>query len=192
MESMTVSTESEKKPKRIPKNVLNIIRTTMRNNIELTHIADNKANVLLSLNALMLTFLLPMVVGNFNFVMSMKLWPALIVLIVTCLVTIYLSALSLKPGDFKKIEKEKGTDEFSSPFFFGNLYKLTELEFEQLIDEALSKDDVVRRHIIQDLYYLGTRLGEKMSIIRYAFNFFLTGLIVSVVIAAVTMLVANQ
>ncbi|MEZ4957629.1 MAG: hypothetical protein R2825_28985 [Saprospiraceae bacterium] len=44
------------KKDKLTKETINIMRTTQRNNVELTHIADNKANVLLSLNAIMLTF----------------------------------------------------------------------------------------------------------------------------------------
>ncbi len=181
--------ELKSEVKKIPKNVLNVIRTTMRNNIELTHIADNKANVLLSLNALMLTFILPVIIANFDFIIARKLGLSLVLFINTCLITIYLSALALKPGDFKKLEKEKGNRSFDSPFFFGNHYKLTSGEFDALIDEALQSDDLVRKHVIQDLYYIGARLGQKMSIIRNAFNFFLAGLIISILTAAFAMLV---
>lgn len=177
---------------KLPKNVLNVIRTTMRNNIELTHIADNKANVLLSLNALMLTFLTPMVVTNFNMIISMKLVPSLIVLVLTCLITIYLSALALKPGDFSRMERAEGNTRFESPFFFGNMYKLTLKEFESSIAEALMEENVVRRHITQDLYYLGSRLGQKMKIVRIAFNFFLAGLILAILIAAFVMVFLNN
>ncbi len=69
----------EKKPKKkLSKDIINIIRTTQRNNIELTHIADNKANVLLSLNALMVTFLLPLVVANSAVILERLLYIPLI------------------------------------------------------------------------------------------------------------------
>ena len=43
----------------LDKKTIDIIRTTQRNNIDLTAIADNKANVLLSLNALIIAALVP-------------------------------------------------------------------------------------------------------------------------------------
>ena len=66
-ESIALEPPKKKKKKRkrkgkkqtLNKNSLAVLRTTLRNNIELTSIADNKANVLLSLNALMLTFFGP-------------------------------------------------------------------------------------------------------------------------------------
>ena len=48
--TMKEKKEKKEKKSKISKEVLNVIRTTQRNNIELTNIADNKANMLLSLN----------------------------------------------------------------------------------------------------------------------------------------------
>jgi len=175
-------------PGKISKNVLNVIRTTMRNNIELTHIADNKANVLLSLNALMLTFLLPMIIANFDMIVAKNLGLSLVIFIITSLLTIYLAALALKPGDFRKLEQEKGNEAFNSPFFFGNHYNMSSKEFQNRIEEALINDDIIRKHVLQDLYYIGARLGQKMTIIRNAFNLLLAGLILSVLAAAASML----
>ena len=54
----------KKKKKRLNKETVNIIRTAMRNNIELTNIADNKASVLLSINTLIITLLVPVALIN--------------------------------------------------------------------------------------------------------------------------------
>lgn len=183
--------EGTKSRVKLSKNVLNVIRTTMRNNIELTNIADNKANVLLSLNALMLTFLVPVIIAKFDFVIMRELGLSLAIFITTCLVTIYLAALALKPGDFRKLEKQRGAKRFASPFFFGNYHLMKAEDFEAKVNEALLNEDTVRKHIIQDLYYVGARLGQKMYIIRVAFNIFMAGIIISVLIAAATMLFVN-
>lgn len=182
---------SKKKNPKLSRNVLNLIRTTMRNNIELTHIADNKANVLLSLNALMLTFLVPIVVANFEFIRISRLGPALAFFVITCLVTIYLAALALKPGDFKKLEKQRGTENFSSPFFFGNYHRMSADQFATEINAALDDNEAIRKHIVQDLYYIGARLGQKMTIVRNAYNFFMFGIILSVTVASFIMLFLN-
>ena len=77
----------------------------MRNNIELTHIADNKANVLLSLNALMITFLVPFVVPNFESIKEFNLVFPLGLIVITAFVTIYISTLVLKPSKFNQNKK---------------------------------------------------------------------------------------
>lgn len=175
------------KNKKLNKDILNIIRTTMRNNIELTHIADNKANVLLSLSALMITFLLPIMIPYVDTIVHYKLGFPLGLLVLTCFVTIYISALVLKPGNFKynkdRLEKGKRV----SPFFFGNFYKMDRKEYRTYLQESLADNDAVRIHITEDLHYVGARLGVKMSLIRIAFNIFMIGLFTSVTIAVAFM-----
>ena len=174
----------ERKKKKFSKDILNIIRTTMRNSIELTHIADNKANVLLSLNALMITFMVPLTVPHFDTILEYNLSVPLILLVSTCLVTIYISAVALKPAKFTQNHSEMENGNFASPFFFGNFYKMNKEEFNRYMDYAVSKEELVKGHLAEDLHYVGSRLGQKMGMIRLAFNIFLTGLICSIILAA--------
>jgi len=172
--------EKKKKKRELDKGILNIIRTTMRNNIELTHIADNKANVLLSLNALMLTFLIPFAIPYIDFVKEYKLFLPLTVLVVTCFIVIYLSALVLKPGKFFHNQKALQKGKYVSPFFFGNYYQMNKEEFMTYFKNALSKKGLIKSHIAEDLHYIGSRLGRKMTLIRIAFNIFMIGLFISI------------
>ena len=183
--------KEEKKGIKLGKNVLNIVRTTLRNDIELMHIADNKANVLLSLNALMLTILVPAVIPNLDFIKAQHLVFPLVCIILTCIITIYLSALVLKPGDFDRYKNNLVNGDFVSPFFFGNYYQMDVKEFDKYIQEAVADEFLIRRHVTQDLHYIGSRLGQKMSIIRNAFNFFLGGLMFSILSLVVILLFFN-
>lgn len=180
-----VTTKKTKKRKKLPKDVLNIIRTTMRNNIELTHIADNKANVLLSLNALMLTFLVPFIIPYMDIVKQYRLGIPLTILVVTCFITIYIAALVLKPGKFYQNQKEIEQGKLASPFYFGNFYKMSKEKYVAYVDNAISENEVVKNHLTEDLHALGARLGRKMELIRIAFNIFLIGLFTSISIALV-------
>lgn len=173
----------------LDKEILNIIRTTMRNNIELTHIADNKANVLLSLNALMITFLLPFVIPYVDIIKEYHLSIPISILVLTCFMVIYLAVLVLKPGKFfhnqGKIEKGKSI----SPFFFGNYYKMNQRDFMAYFKSAIANKDTVKSHIAEDLHYIGSRLGRKMTIIRIAFNIFMLGLFLSISLAVLLLFI---
>jgi len=173
-------TPKVKKEKKISKEVLNIIRTTMRNNIELTHIADNKANVLLSLNALMITFLIPFVVPNFDLVREFHLVFPISLLVITAFVTIYIAALVLKPSKFNQNQKLVKKGKYVSPFFFGNFFKMNKEEFSLYIKGALSDNKLIKDHLTEDLHYIGARLGRKMTLVRLAFNVFLVGFFTSI------------
>ena len=169
----------KKKKKKFSKDIVNIIRTTQRNNIELTHIADNKANVLLSLNALMITFLVPMVLANASMIIEKLLYIPLVILSVTCFSTIYIATIVLKPSRFENFRDEKDKTKNFSPFFFGNFYKMEAADFQTFLDKQLSKENMVPNHFAKDLFYVGKRLGFKMTWIRRAFNLFLIGLFLS-------------
>ena len=178
-----MSDAGSKKNKKLSKDVLNIIRTTMRNNIELTNIADNKANVLLSISSLMLTFLIPFLIPYMDMVKHYYLWVPLLILVITCLITIYIATLVLKPGKFFQNlgDLEKGRR--ISPFFFGNFYKMTPDEYRDYIDAEIVEGRAVRTHLTADFYYVGSRLGKKMELMRMAFNIFMFGFFTAIVLS---------
>ena len=169
---------------KLTKETINIMRTTQRNNIELTHIADNKANVLLSLNAIMLTFLIPTVVANVDYIFEKHLYIPLVILAITCFATIYISTIVLKPTRFDNLREQDSPDSKHSPFFFGNYYKMEPEEFYNYFEEEINKSDSITHHLAQDLYFVGRRLGYKMTWIRRAFNIFLTGIFLSLLTTA--------
>lgn len=180
-----VNIKKEKKQKKkksgISKQTINIIRTTQRNNIDLTAIADNKANVLLSLNAIIIAALIPIVISNIDIIFEKMMIIPLIILAVTCFITIYLSAAVLKPSNFDRMRTSANPDSESSPFFFGNFYEMEAEEYFKFIKPSLSDPKDLKAHLAQDLYYIGKRLGEKMSYVRRAYNIFTIGILVTLV-----------
>ena len=157
-----------------------MIRTTMRNNIELTHIADNKASILLSLNAVMITFLVPLIIPHLSFITQYHLEVPLIILVLTCFTTIYISARVLKPGRFYENKLLLDEGKRVSPFFFGNYYKMSKSEFQDYIENALKDSPSIMRHVTEDLHYIGASLGRKMYQVRIAFSIFTFGFFISV------------
>lgn len=180
----------KKKKDKLSKETINIIRTTQRNNVELTHLADNKANVLLSLNALMITFLIPNVIANMDYIFEKHLYIPLIVLALTCFATIYISTIVLKPTRFDNLRDEKDPVGRHSPFFFGNFYKMQPKEFYDYMEDSLNKEKNVKQHLSQDLYYVGRRLGYKMTWVRRSFNIFLTGVFLTL-LATIVVFIAG-
>lgn len=171
----------KKKKDSISKKMINIIRTTQRNNIDLTAIADNKANVLLSLNALIVAALVPIVIANVDIVFEKMLIFPLLVLALTNFVTIFMAAEVLKPSNFDKMRSKKDEEIKSSPFFFGNFYQMEPEEYYEYIKDSLSSNKDLKAHLAQDLFYIGKRLGQKMSIVRKAYNTFIIGIFLTLI-----------
>lgn len=175
----------EKRKKALSKKTINILRTTLRNNIDLTQLADSKANVLLSLNAIMLTFLLPFSIPYIDLITTYRLVIPLLLLVATCLITVYLSVSVLKPGKFDGQKVDVTERHKLSPFFFGNFEKMTKDEFLEYSDQVLSDDNLVKSFLSNDFYHIGLRLGEKMRVMRRAFNIFIFGLAVSILLSII-------
>jgi len=181
--------KKKEKLEKLSKNSISILRTTLRNNIELTSIADNKANVLLSLNAIMLTFIVPIAVPYIDDIMIMGLVIPFVLLIATCLITIYLAVLVLKPGKFTGQGFANSEAYKMSPFFFGNFGDMTRDQYMGYSDKVLQDENLVKQFLSNDFYYIGLRLLQKMKMIRYAFNIFIFGLSFSIIITVILLLI---
>ena len=164
------------------KNTIGILRTTLRNNIELTNIADNKANVLLSLNALMLTFIVPLMIPNQDLILEQHLFIPLGLLILTCLATISIAVFVLRPGKLGGQKIQINEKSQISPFFFGNFERMSKGDYLEYSNAVLEDEVKVRAFIGNDFYHIGARLSEKMRWIRMAFNIFIFGLVVSIIL----------
>jgi hypothetical protein len=174
--------------KGIKKDSLNIIRTIYRNNIHLTNIADNKANILLSLNSLMITFLIPIVLSNLPIILQENLYIPLITLSGTCITTIILAAITTRPIEMGKQDISSGDAVQKSPFFFGNYYKMKIEDYMDLIENAIVDPVLTKDYIKLDLYFMGKGLGEKYSKIRTCYNVFISGLLISVAATIIVLL----
>jgi len=176
----------EKKHKsKFGKDVVNVIRTAMRNNIELTNIADNKANVLLTLNALMITLLAPVVINNMDAIKQYDLGIPLAIMVITSCLTIFISVLVLIPRGFGDKKKSIPYSNHGSPFFFGNFYHMKHDDFQEYFKDVVAKSGDLHSHITEDLFYLGTILGQKMTLIKWAFRIFLVGFFASIILTTI-------
>lgn len=158
----------------------NLIRTTQRNYINLTSIADNKANILISINSLMLTILIPIILTNLQIITDMKMYIPIGGLAFTCLVTIIISALVLTPfkGDYKanKNPVESGD---KSPFFFTNVSDLSLDQFTDQFERLINDKELTSKLVVADLYNFGKVLEHKYDQIKTAYKVFNLGLLIS-------------
>ena len=172
--------QEKQQPIKLSKKALNIIRTTGRNNVELVNIADNKANILLSINGIMLTALIPMLFSYQDVIVQEFLYIPLIVLASTLLMTIILCSTVLRPVDLNAIAIEKQSGMKYSPFFFENFHSIDSKEYIPFVKESLKDKDLLSEYILQDHYLVGRNLGRKYKLMIKAFKTFVTGVAVSI------------
>ncbi len=65
--------------------------------------------------------------------------------------------------------------------FFGNFYKMGLDEYEWAIREMINDDRYLYSTMTKDQYSLGKVLAKKYKLLRWAFNVFMLGLVISVI-----------
>ena len=194
MEEQTKNIEKneKKKLKALLKNedpekaIQSVFRVTLKNHIKLSDIADTKANILLSVNAIIISIALSSLIPKLDNPSNHHLIiPTLIFLIFT-VITIIMSVLATRPNvTGGKFTKKDVADKKVNLLFFGNFYKMTLQEYDWAMNEMLQDKMYIYSSMTKDLYFLGVVLQKKYALLRVTYNIFMTGIIISVIAFAV-------
>lgn len=172
---------------KLSRGVETMYRATYRTHVNLSSIADNKANIMLSVNAIILSILaanlFPKLDSNPHLVIPS------IILIGVCLGSLFFAIQATRPKVTEgKVTREDIDERRSNLLFFGNFYNMKIEDFHYGMMEMIRDDEFLYSSMTRDLYYLGVVLAKKYRFLRVCYNIFLFGLMIAVagfVIAAV-------
>ncbi|ULC60116.1 DUF5706 domain-containing protein [Flaviramulus sp. BrNp1-15] len=154
-------------------------RVALRNHIKLSDIADTKANILLSVNAIIISLVLANLISKLD-TNAYLVYPTAIFTL-SCVVSMVLSIIATRPnitsGEFTK---EDVANKKVNLTFFGNFHKMSLEEYDWAVNELLKDKDYVYSSLTKDLYFLGKVLERKYRILRVTYTIFMIGMIVSV------------
>ena len=159
-----------------------MFRITLNNHTKLSQIADSKANILLSVNAIIISIALSTLIPKIDAPRNAHLVIPSFVMIMFSVACIILAIMSTRPkvssGTFtrKEIEEKK-----VNLLFFGNFYKMPLEEYLWAMKEMMSDRQYLYDTMIKDLYYLGIVLNRKYKLLRLTYTVFTIGIIASVV-----------
>lgn len=156
-------------------------RNAYRTHVNLSAIADNKANIMLSVNAIILsivvTSLVPRLISDSSFLLPT------VSLLLTCLIAIIFATLSTKPKVTEGVfTREDIMNRKSNLLFFGNFYKMPLEDFHWGMMEMIKDQDFLYTSMTRDLYFLGVVLAKKYRYLSICYTIFMVGLIVSVIL----------
>ena len=163
-----------------------MFRVTLKNHITLSNIADTKANILLSVNAIIVSLVLSNLVSKLdNPSNDYLIWPTVIFVGFT-VASIVLSILATRPNVTSgKFTKEDVANKKVNLLFFGNFHKMSLKDFEWAMGEMMQDRDYLYSSMKKDLYFLGLVLDKKYKILRLTYSVFMIGIIVSVISFAI-------
>lgn len=169
---------TDRKPvkKSYSRGVETMFRVTLRNHIHLSKIADNKANFLLSISAIILSLLLGNLITD-NKPVAYLMLPSIYFLLV-CIVTMILAILATRPNITKgKFSREALLNKDANILFFGNFHSMPLDDFDWGMERLMENDELLYHSLTTDLYFLGKVLHKKYQYLRVAFQTFMIGLI---------------
>jgi predicted metal-dependent HD superfamily phosphohydrolase len=179
----TSKKESKKKQGEKPeRGVETMFKVTLNNHTQLSQIADSKANILLSVNAIIISISLSTLIPKLDSPGNAHLVIPTFVLLLFSVISIIFAILSTRPkvtsGSFTRKEIE---DKKVNLLFFGNFYKMPIDEYQWAMNEMMKDKEYLYNSMIRDLYYLGLVLNRKYKLLRITYNVFMIGIVVSVI-----------
>ncbi|WP_188049776.1 Pycsar system effector family protein [Flavobacterium sp. GP15] len=181
---LNTTKESKKKQKdeKPDRAVDTLFRITLNNHTTLSGIADSKANILLSVNAIIISIALSTLIPKLDSPSNAHLLIPTFIMLLSSVITIIFAILSTRPkvtnGVFTRqdIENKK-----VNLLFFGNFYKMPLDEYQWAMNEMMKDKDYLYNSMIKDLYFLGLVLERKYRLLRITYNFFMIGIVLSVI-----------
>ncbi|WP_347374568.1 Pycsar system effector family protein [Aequorivita sp. Q41] len=159
-------------------------RTALRNHMKLSDIADTKANIMLSVNAIIISLVLSNLISkldNNNYLII----PTAIFILFSA-ITMILAVIATRPNVTRgEFTKEDVANKSVNLTFFGNFHKMELEQYEWAIEELLKDRNYVYKSLTKDLYFLGKVLDRKYRILRLTYTIFVAGTIISLISFAV-------
>jgi len=171
--------KKNKKKKGPERGVETLFRTTSRNHLELSSIADNKANIMISVNSIILTIVVSVLLRKLeeypNYIIPT------VMLLSTSLVTMVFAILATRPNVTSgKVTKEAIENKKANLLYFGNFHKMELAEYEDAMKKMLVDADFLYGSMTRDIYYLGKVLAKKYVLLRKSYTVFMFGFIISI------------
>ena len=179
----TINSNSDLNQINLGRGVETMYRTTYRTHVNLSSIADNKANIMLSINAIIISIVVSSLVPQFDSNPSLIL-PTFFLLSI-CLIALVFAILSTRPKVTEgKFTREDIEQKRSNLLFFGNFYNMELKDFHLGMMEMIKDSEFLYSSMTRDLYYLGIVLAKKYKYLRICYSVFMYGLILSVLFFA--------
>lgn len=156
------------------KRAMTMFKTASRNQIDLVNIADKKAGIMITVNAILITILIPLF-GSYIIDISRFIVPA-IILLITCGISIILATLATKPLSKKAPTTKDFASGNRSLFYFENFIHLKKDEYKSAVQDLIVRDAPFENAVVTDLYDLGRILGVKYRKLTWCYWVFAIGI----------------
>ena len=157
-------------------------RSNYRVHINLSAIADNKANIMISVNAILVSVLISILsYRNLSEANPFVMMPA-ITFLITGLVSLVFAVLSARPRVTSLNNGKKSVEDIKKNLvFYGNFVNLKLDTYQEGMNELYKNPQLMLDNMTRDMYYLGKVLDKKYRNLTMSYNIFMVGFIATVI-----------
>ncbi|WP_241330968.1 Pycsar system effector family protein [Chryseobacterium arthrosphaerae] len=180
-ETAESKSEGKKEKEKSDRSVDTLFRVTLNNHTRLSDIADSKANILLSVNAIIISVCLSVLVPKLDAPKNSHLILPSFILLLSSVLTIIFAILSTKPNVTKTtFSAQDIINRKVNLLFFGNFQQMQFDEYHNAMKDLIKDRDYIYDSMVKDLYYLGKVLDRKYKLLSITYKIFMAGIIISV------------
>lgn len=176
--------EKEEKRKKLgsrKRGVSDMFRTSYRTHVELSAIADNKSNIMISINGIIISIIIASISPKID-ANPWLLWPTA-VLLIFCMVSLVFAILAARPRVKKNpVTLEDVRANRANILFFGNYNFMDRSEFVEGLEELMQDEERLYDSMARDIYGLGQVLFKKYDLLKVAYNIFMVGIVIAVLL----------
>lgn len=173
--------EGKKEKEKSDRSVDTLFRVTLNNHTRLSDIADSKANILLSVNAIIISVCLSVLVPKLDAPKNSHLILPSFILLLSSVLTIIFAILSTKPNVTKStFTSQDIANRKVNLLFFGNFQQMLFDDYNNAMKDLIKDRDYIYDSMVKDLYYLGKVLNRKYKLLSITYKIFMAGIIISV------------
>lgn len=175
------------KEKEADRSIATVFRIMANNHISLSQMADSKANILISVNSIILSIIISTLFEKLQTDPNLQIPVALIVTV--CVSSIVFGILATRPNvSSGKFTRDDIANKRTNLLFFGNFHNASLEDYNWGMNEMLGDKDYMNTSMIKDNYFLGVVLAKKYRYLRIAYNVFMFGLVLSMLAFVVAFL----
>ncbi|MFP8895716.1 MULTISPECIES: Pycsar system effector family protein [Chryseobacterium] len=180
-ENKKEASEGKKEKEKSDRSVDTLFRVTLNNHTRLSDIADSKANILLSVNAIIISVCLSVLVPKLDAPKNSHLILPSFILLLSSVLTIIFAILSTKPNVTKStFTSQDIANRKVNLLFFGNFQQMLFDDYNNAMKDLIKDRDYIYDSMVKDLYYLGKVLNRKYKLLSITYKIFMAGIIISV------------
>jgi len=186
-DALSIQQAKEKKTER---GVVAMFRIMSENHVNLSQMADSKANIMISINTIVVSILVSVLLGKLQFY-PQYIIPT-IMLMSVCLGAIVFAILATRPNITEgKFTEQDIRDKKINLLFFGNFYNMDLESYDWAMKEMMQDKEYLYGSMIKDIYFLGVVLARKYKLLRISYNIFMFGIVASIVAFGIAMFISG-